>query len=37
MVHLEDNGNSTYDFPNGDAPAKASDQVVVVKVNVKVR
>lgn len=37
MVHLEDNGNTTYDFPNGDAPAKVNDKVVVVKVNVTVR
>ena len=37
MVHVEDNGNTTYDFPNGDAPAKANDTVVVVKVDVTVR
>ena len=37
MIHLEDNGNSTYDFPNGDAPAKVGEKVVVVKVNVTVR
>jgi hypothetical protein len=38
MVHLEDNNNTTYDFPNGDAPAKAPNgQVVVVKVHVTVR
>jgi hypothetical protein len=37
MVHLEDNGNSTYDFPNGDGPAKVNNSVVVVKVHVKVR
>ena len=38
MVHLEDNGNTTYDFPNGDAPAKAPNgQVVVVKVHVTLR
>ncbi len=37
MLHIEDNGNTTYDFPNGDAPAKVDNQVVVVKIAVTVR
>ena len=37
MVHLEDNNNTTYDFPNGDQPAQVDGKVVVVKINVKVR
>ena len=37
MIHIEDNGNTTYDFPAGDNPAKANDQVVVVMVDVTLR
>ena len=37
MIHVEDNNNSTYDFPNGDQPAQVDGNVVVVKINVKVR
>jgi hypothetical protein len=37
MIHIEDNGNTTYDFPNGDAPATVGGQVVMVKVRVTLR
>jgi hypothetical protein len=37
MVHLEDNGNTKYDFPNGDAAAKVGNQVVTTEVQIKVR
>ena len=37
MIHVEDNNNTTYDFPNGDQPAKVDDKVIVVKINVEVR
>jgi hypothetical protein len=38
MIHLEDNGNTTYDFPNGDAPAPlAGGGVVTVKIRITVR
>jgi hypothetical protein len=37
MIHVEDNNNSTYDFPNGDQPAQVDGKVVVVKINIKVR
>lgn len=36
MLHLEDNNNSTYDFPNGDAPAKAGQKVVVIPVKMEI-
>lgn len=37
MIHVEDNNNTTYDFPNGDQPAQVDGKVVVVKINIKVR
>ena len=37
MVHLEDNNNTTYDFPNGDQPAQVDGKVVVAKINARVR
>ena len=37
MLHLEDNNNTTYDFPNGDAPAKVGADVVVVPIDITVR
>jgi hypothetical protein len=37
MVHLEDNNNTTYDFPKGDKPATVDDKVVVAKIHVTVR
>ena len=38
MIHLEDNNNTTYDFPNGDAPAKTADgKVVTLAITVTVR
>ena len=37
MEHLEDNGNTTYDFPNGDAPAKVGADVVVVGIDITVK
>ncbi|MBA3653928.1 MAG: hypothetical protein H0W70_07010 [Actinobacteria bacterium] len=37
MIHVEDNNNSTYDFPNGDAPAKIGEQVAQVKMHVTLR
>ena len=37
MVHLEDNNNTTYDFPNGDQPAQVDGKVVVAKIKVTVR
>jgi hypothetical protein len=33
MVHKEDNGNSTFDFPKGDAPAQAGAGVLVTTVD----
>jgi len=34
MLHLEDNRNKTYDFPEGDAPATADAQIVVVPITI---
>jgi len=36
MLHLEDNNNTTYDFPNGDAPAKVGADVVVLPIEITV-
>jgi hypothetical protein len=36
MLHLEDNNNGTYDFPNGDAPALSSNGIVVFPIRVEV-
>jgi len=36
MLHLEDNNNTTYDFPNGDAPAKVGADVVVLPISITV-
>jgi hypothetical protein len=36
MLHLEDNNNTTYDFPNGDAPAKVGADVVVLPIKITV-
>ena len=33
LVHREDNGNATFDFPKGDAPAQIGSGVVVVPVD----
>ena len=37
MIHIEDNNNTTYDFPNGDQPAQVDGKIVIVKINVEVR
>jgi len=37
MLHLEDNNNTTYDFPNGDAPAKVGADVVVLPITITVK
>jgi len=37
MLHLDDNNNGTYDFPNGDAPAKVAGQVVVLPIEITVQ
>lgn len=37
VLHLEDNHNSSFDFPNGDAPAKVDNKVVDVPVHVAVK
>jgi len=36
MLHLEDNNNTTYDFPNGDAPAKVGADVIVLPIEITV-
>jgi hypothetical protein len=37
MIHVETNGNTTFDFPNGDEAAKVGEQVVTIPVKVTVR
>jgi hypothetical protein len=37
MLHIEDNNNTSYDFPNGDQPAQVDGKVVVVKITVEHR
>lgn len=36
MLHLDDNGNGTYEFPKADQPAKVGADVVMVKIAVSV-
>lgn len=33
MIHLEDNGNETYDFPHADNPAELRGKVVMILVD----
>lgn len=37
VLHLEDNGNKTFDYPHGDAPVSLNGQVVVVEITVTVQ
>ncbi|GEM_PF-2838796 len=36
VLHVEDNNNTTFDFPNGDQPAKAGGEVVDVPIQIDV-
>lgn len=36
MVHLEDNGNDSFDFPEADQPATLDDGIVVVPLEIEV-
>jgi hypothetical protein len=36
MVHLEDNGNDSFDFPDADQPATLDDGIVVVPLEIEV-